>query len=110
MSITQPELRPVPLRPTTMEPLTVPDELTPAAKTLLPKALELIAASFSAVRRMAVINVSDPEIAESWAELQLVLDMAPGDAADAYDRFVGEWVASVPWPTRNAIIVTYMFA
>jgi hypothetical protein len=80
------------------------------ARSLLPAAEALAAECFAQVRHRQVACETDPETAEQWIELRLTVSGAPEEVANAYDHYVGRWVAAVPWPNHNWVRLCYTIA
>jgi hypothetical protein len=70
--------------------VSLPDDIPPAIRALVPRALPLIERHFPTVRRVEGIRGSDPEVGEigsEWLELRLALEGSVQEILDADSAF-----------------------
>lgn len=49
----------------------------------------------------------DPETGEEWLRIEVAIQGEIDPGLDNYDRYTDLWVASVPWPARDKIRLSY---
>jgi hypothetical protein len=91
-------------------PPEVPTDTPMRTRELVRAASDLVVRCFVGARSLRVTREVDPETNEQWLELRLSVDATPQQAADAFDRFVAEWVAAVPWPDHHLVRLSYSLA
>lgn len=88
----------------------IPGDVPANIVSLIPQALQLIERSFNHIRQIRACMASDPETDERWLGLQLTIDGDASVVADAYDHFVRDWVATIPWPDHHLVHVSFVLA
>src|SRR4051794_19103898 len=73
----------------------------------LTTAVRLIQRHFAGVTRLRCEALEAHETDERWVLLRFGVGGSVDEAMAAYDRFVDEWVADVPWPERDRISILF---
>ncbi len=71
------------------------------------RALTLTEQHFRSVRQISTETEQDPETGEKWLILDVMIEGDVDDVLDNYDNYTDAWVASVPWPERDMIRLSY---
>jgi hypothetical protein len=73
----------------------------------LPVGVDLIRRSFHAVGEIATELEADPETEEEWLSIGISVQGEVEEVIKNYERYIGEWVSSIPWPERHKIRLSY---
>jgi hypothetical protein len=71
----------------------------------LARAIELIQCHFPDAQAMRSELVTDPEMYDTWVSLTVSMSGAVSDLTPRDDRFMEQWIAEVPWPAVDKIVV-----
>jgi hypothetical protein len=70
-------------------------------------ALALIEQCFPSLRELHLQPEHDPETGEEWLGLEITLQDQEDQVLAAYDQYTSQWVATVPWPERQKVRLSY---
>jgi hypothetical protein len=73
-------------------------------------ALELAQKHFDMARAPEVEREQDSETGEEWITLDVVVRATPEEFFNHYDRYTDALVATIPWPERDKIRLSYRLA
>ena len=70
-------------------------------------ATEIIEQSFQQIDKIGMAVEEDPETGERWLLLAIRVYGEVGEILEQYERYTEQWVASVPWPERDKIRLSF---
>ena len=95
---------------------TVQDDVTNEARNFcsrqgvtqyLPIAIELIESCFPSMQECRMAPEQDPDTGEEWLSIDITVSGDVGDVLECDEKFIEQYVSSVPWPERDKIRLSY---
>jgi len=91
---------------------TLPPEVRPfcikeGILNYVPVATDIIEQSFQQIDKIGMAVEEDPETGERWLLIAITVYGEVGEILEQYERYTEQWIASVPWPERHKIRLSY---